>query len=157
MQIRSTTQAHAEIFATYRYPEPYGLHDSAPDSARVFADPRARYYSVLSGETLLGLCCFGSEARVTGASFGDDEPRVLDLGVGMRPDHTGQGQGGEFLASVIEFARTEFAPECLRATIALFNRRSQRLFEKAGFERIEFFERPWDDVPFLAYERNLGD
>ncbi len=84
------------------------------------------------------------------------KPEVLDVGVGMRPDMTGQGLGCRFVAAVLEFAAQKFAPRILRATIAGFNRRSARVFESLGFERMCRFERLADGLEFWQLEKRIG-
>ena len=53
-------------------------------------DPTNRYHGV-TGEDhsqLIGFCCFGPDARVTGFAYDEDS---LDIGAGLRPDLTGRG------------------------------------------------------------------
>jgi ribosomal-protein-alanine N-acetyltransferase len=45
-----------------------------------------------------GYACFGREARVPGLA---ERPKVLDVGVGMRPELTGEGRGRAFSRAVL--------------------------------------------------------
>ena len=99
-----------------------------------FLTPEFAYHAVRDTDgDLVGFCCFGPDARVTGGSYFSP---ALDVGIGLRPDRTGQGIGGSVLAEVLAFAKERYAPPAFRATIATWNQRSLRTFEKAGF-RIE--------------------
>ena len=62
-------------------------------------DPAEGFWAVLdeAGE-VAGYACFGLEARVPGLA---ERPGVLDVGVGMRPDLTGQGRGRAFAEAVL--------------------------------------------------------
>ncbi|MFN8495214.1 MAG: GNAT family protein [Caldilineaceae bacterium] len=131
----------ARTILYWRYPEPYALYnlkaENEAEELGYFLEPHYDYHA-LHDETgqLVGFCCFGQEGQVPG---GDYSEAALDIGLGMRPDLTGQGLGDAFLAAILAFADQEFAPKCLRATIAKFNGRSMRVFAKAGFQPIQTF------------------
>ena len=63
----------------------------------------------------------------------------------MRPDLTERGLGAEFLRAGLRFAREVYSPPAFRLTVAAFNRRAIRAYERAGFETVETFgaEREW--------------
>ena len=53
--------------------------------------PDEGYRAVVDAEgSLLGHCCFGEAARVTGAP---SHPTVLDVSIGVRPGYAGRGWG----------------------------------------------------------------
>lgn len=119
----------------WRYPPPYNVYnmevDDPTDTIAYFLFAENCYFAVRDSENaLVGFCCFGFEGQVPG---GDYALEALDVGIGMRPALTGQGLGNEFLAVVLAYAAEEYVPKRLRATIAAFNRRSQRVFQKHGF------------------------
>lgn len=143
MQFRVTrmTATAARAIIHWRYAEPYALYnmgssDEAAD-VRYFLDVVNDYHAIHNelGE-LVGFCCFGREAQVPGGDYAAD---ALDVGLGMRPDLTGQGLGPALLAAILEFAVHEIGPTRWRATVASFNTRSQRIFTKAGFQPVQTF------------------
>jgi ribosomal-protein-alanine N-acetyltransferase len=144
-------EASARKTLTWRYEPPYDFYNPNPEKAKEtiqwFLDLRNAYYAI-TGEAgeLVGYCCFGADARVSGGDYSTD---ALDIGLGMRPDLTGQGRGGDFFATVVAFARRTFGPQALRVTVAAFNRRAIRVYEKAGFERVQVFQRSSDRVEFV--------
>jgi RimJ/RimL family protein N-acetyltransferase len=79
---------------------------------------------------VVGYACFGTEARVPGLA---ERPGVLDVGVGMRPDLTGQGRGRPFAEAVLEHGRELAGASRLRAVVQDWNSRSIRLLEGLGF------------------------
>jgi len=107
--------------------------------------PRLHYHSVFEeGGDLVGYFCFGEDARVAaGRRLGvyAREP-ALDVGLGMRPDLTGRGLGEEFVHAGLRFARDTCLPRAFRLTVATFNRRAIRVYERAGFETVETFGAP---------------
>ncbi len=67
---------------------------------------------------------------------------------------TGRGLGDQFLATAVTFARQTFPPQKLRVTIAAFNKRAQRLCQKAGFAEVDRFESENGGRPFLIFVRD---
>jgi len=58
------------------------------------------------------------------------------IGLGLRPDLTGRGLGLAFVGAGMDFARQSFSPGRFLLSVALFNQRARRVYEKAGFELI---------------------
>jgi ribosomal-protein-alanine N-acetyltransferase len=152
---RPMDEASARQILTWRYEPPYDIYNAKPDEAETFVqallDPANAYHAIIDerGE-LAGYCCFGPDARVPGGDYSAD---ALDVGLGMRPDLTGQGRGRDFFASIVDFARRKSGPQALRVTVAAFNQRAIRVYEKAGFEREQAFQRSGDGMEFVILTR----
>jgi len=136
------TEAHAREIVAWRYPGQYAIYntDEADIEAEVqiLLDPTYGYYAMTGSDGfLVGVCCFGLEAQVSGGDYQDT--CALDVGLGLRPDLAGQGRGLGFLEAILDYARERYAATYFRATIAGFNRRSRRVFEKAGFVETQRF------------------
>jgi ribosomal-protein-alanine N-acetyltransferase len=105
--------------------------------------PHFFYHSVYDERGgLTGYFCFGEGAQVAaGKRLGvyEVEP-ALDVGLGMRPDLTGMGLGAEFLRAGLRIAREIYSPPAFRLTVAAFNHRAIRVYERAGFETVETFD-----------------
>lgn len=71
----------------------------------------------------------------------------MDIGLGMRPDLTGQGTGYTFVSSILKFAQSQFKAKLFRLTVAQFNKRAIAVYKKLGFEPVMAF--PSGDVEFL--------
>ncbi len=148
------TPEAARVASTWRYPEPYSVYDSTKETYAIFLNPLFRYHTICEpGGSLLGFCCFGADARVPGGRYRGQEPEILDIGLGMCPERTGRGLGRSFLAAILEFATARYAPEIFRATIAEFNLRSSRTFERHGFAPVEHFDLPDAGLAFKIWER----
>jgi RimJ/RimL family protein N-acetyltransferase len=154
-------EASAREILTWRYEPPYDIYNANADKAEPFVqallDPAYAYHTIADEHgDLVGYCCFGADARVPG---GDYDADALDIGLGMRPDLTGQGHGLAFFETIADFARRTFAPRALRVTVATFNQRAIRVYEKAGFERKQAFQRSGDGMAFeiLVRQSDLPD
>lgn len=148
-------ETHARAILDWHYDPPYDIYDvGAGDreaTVQVFLDREYAYHGILSAQDeLVAYCCFGADAQVPG---GDYTAAALDIGLGVRPDLTGQGQGGAYVQAVLDFARRTFSPSAFRVTIAEFNERALRVWERAGFRRVQQFGRKHDGRPFVVLIR----
>ncbi|HEX2729516.1 MAG TPA: GNAT family protein [Rubrobacteraceae bacterium] len=139
--LRPITRSEAEQISGWRYPEPYSTYDGNPSSIPGLLEPRYNYHSVFDGAgELVGYFCFGADATIPEGRkrglYGND---ALDVGLGMRPDLTGQGLGPGFVLAGLEFARERFSPPAFRLTVAAFNRRAIAVYEKVGFDPVQEF------------------
>ena len=152
-------ESAARVVLAWRYPPPYEIYNEKPDSFEQVVQevlrPDYHYYRIAeSGDRLVAYCCFGLDARVSG---GDYAAEALDLGLMVRPDLTGRGRGGEFAAAVLEFARRTFPHTVWRVTIAEFNQRAQRVWQKVGFRRVQTFLRQGDGLAFGVWVLEGGN
>jgi ribosomal-protein-alanine N-acetyltransferase len=126
MDVDALSPADGREIATWRYPDRYANYDVG----EVVTAERG-FWAVREEGRLVGYCCFGHEARVAGAV---EEPGVLDVGYGMRPDLMGQGLGRDFIGSILEFADAKFSPQRFRLLILDWNARSRAAARSSGFE-----------------------
>jgi len=141
--LRPVTDADAAELLRWRHPDRYETYDFGGD------EELSSHYAAEEDDVLVGYCCFGAEARVDGVH---DEPGVLDVGWGLRPDLMGQGRGRAFIETILALARELYHPERFRIAVLDWNERSQRAAASAGFEptgsvqeqqgRFLLFERP---------------
>lgn len=66
---------------------------------------------------------------------------TLEVGLGMRPDRTGHGEGLTFLLDGLEFARQQFEPRRFQLNVVTFNERARKVYERAGFTPVRTFAR----------------
>ncbi len=142
---------------SWRYEPPYDFYNHDPSKrdeviANSFLDPAYHYYAVLDEqEALIAFYCFGEDAQVPGGDYRVD---ALDIGGGLRPDLTGYGLGPKIMSAAMEFARSRFAPRAFRVTIAEFNLRARRAWEKIGFISVQEFVAPHSRIPFVVMLRD---
>jgi ribosomal-protein-alanine N-acetyltransferase len=142
---RELTRADAEEIAAWRYEPPYSVYDGG-DPQRLL---EFTYFAAIDEEgELVGFCCFGEDARVSGL---EEEPGVLDIGAGLRPDLTGIGLGGPFLREACRLGADLYSPFRFRLAVAAFNRRAQMVASALGFEREGMHET--DEREFVVMGR----
>lgn len=145
-------EAALDILA-WRYPPPYDVYGLDADPAQregnvtFMLDPTNRFYVMREGGQLVAFCTFGAAAQVPGGEYGGD---CLDIGFGLRPELTGQGHGQLYVSAVIRFACRAFLPLSLRVTVAEFNLRAFRVWQKLGFEPVARFVGPDGKTTYLA-------
>ena len=148
-RFRQMTDEEATQISGWHYDPPYDFYDatSDPDDLRELLDPKRRkdaYFSV-----------FAADGALVGFFQFEREGTTVDVGLGLRPDLTGQGLGIEFLLAGLEFARGRFSPERFTLSVATFNERAIRVYERAGFRRVKVFMHHTNggEHPFLLMTR----
>ncbi|EZP61529.1 GNAT family N-acetyltransferase [Exiguobacterium sp. RIT341] len=129
------TQRQAEQIAyEWQYDGPFAFYDmpNDVDDLAEFLNPEERtehYFAVLNRDELIGYYVFEPNAD------------VVDVGLGMRPDLTGRGNGVAFLEAGLAFIMDRFAPKQIELAVATFNERAIRLYTKSGFLPVERFQQ----------------
>jgi RimJ/RimL family protein N-acetyltransferase len=140
----------------WTYDPPYDGYDLSPDQLDNLLLPEYRYHAILNNTgDLIGYCCYGIDGQVPGGDYSRGEPEVLDFGIGLRPDLTGKGMGGEFVREIMDYAIDAYQPQILRVTVATFNSRSLRVFRSLGFKETFQFTRDLVDIKFIQLEKML--
>ncbi len=155
--IQPLTAEQIGEFLAWEYDGPYAIYnmseEDVEEGAGFFSDPANGYFAIVKeGDELSGFCNFGADAQVPGGSY---EEEALDIGMGLRPDLTGQGNGAFYAAEVFDFARRRYAAQIQRVTIAAFNERAQRLYKKFGFQVSDRFHHKRDGRPFVIMTRQV--
>jgi ribosomal-protein-alanine N-acetyltransferase len=125
----------AREIVQWRYDPPYDFYDWDPaDDPDLIVVPEANTEAVLDGDgTLIGFVTFGVGGQVPGcAAAGCYAEPALDIGLGLRPDLTGVGYGLGFVRAALAEGR-RFNPQAFRLSVASFNLRARRVYERAGF------------------------
>ncbi|QHJ69899.1 GNAT family N-acetyltransferase [Planococcus halotolerans] len=130
-----TQQQAEEIAAHWRYSGEYSFYDmdADPEDLAEFLNPEERkntYFSVIQNKEVVGFYSFTQAADAT-----------IDVGLGMKPDLTGNGNGTEFLRAGMKFARTTYNPEKITLSVAAFNKRAIKVYEKMDFKEVERFQQ----------------
>ena len=148
---------HARIFVNWQYEPPYDVYNCPPeevgDAVYYNIDPANNVYAMLDqNEELVGYCSYGRDAQVPG---GDYSEKALDIGMMIKPELTGQGLGTTFAKEVTMNGIEKYRPKKLRVTIAAFNKRAMRVWEKNGFQQTQIFTRANGEMEFVIMTKAL--
>ncbi|WP_127579428.1 GNAT family N-acetyltransferase [Paenibacillus koleovorans] len=149
------TESVAKTISSWTYPPPYDLYtmDGSEECIQEFMNGEY-FYVEDEGFQLVGFVCSGCSARVPGGyEIGVyDNEDLLDIGLGLRPDLTGQGLGGGFLMQAVSFLGSYFGKSNFRLVVAASNERAIKAYGKAGFVPGEGFYSSVSDVqiPFVV-------
>lgn len=148
-------------FMKWRYEPPYERYNMSRDgqrdfqeAVRYFTNPRYEFHLMHTevGE-LVGFFSFGTDAQVPGWHYPDD---ALDIGMAVKPAYTGKGLGVHFANTAVAYAITHHNYPTLRVTIAEFNQRAQKVWQRLGFQQIDrFLELRFDD-PYVIMCKKVG-
>jgi len=148
-----TQKEAVHITEQWHYEGEYSFYDVAADKEDMeeFLDSEQREgksFSVYYDGSLIGFF-----------SFNKPEPGVVDIGLGMRPDLTGKGQGKSFLEEGIDFARNSFVPQKMTLSVATFNERAIKVYERVGFKKIKTFMQDTNGstFEFVKMEYKVGE
>ena len=136
--------ASAATFAdmgAWRYEPPYDFYDGDVDPV---LNPE-RFYEALD-----------EDGALVGNFYFEEKGDALEIGLGLRPDLTGQGLGFDYVLAGVEFGRRRFRPARVILNVAAFNERAIKVYERAGFRETgrhtRRFDR-WGEVEFVEMEQ----
>ncbi|WP_144513899.1 GNAT family N-acetyltransferase [Bacillus sp. FJAT-22090] len=133
-QFRTMTQEQAENIAfNWHYKGEYSFYNMEADKEDLeeFLTPETRgssTFAVTNDNNLIGFITVNKVADKT-----------FDIGLGMRPDLTGKGEGIEFLKEGLVFIKTKYQPEKLTLSVATFNQRAITVYKRIGFKEKETY------------------
>lgn len=141
LERKNMDEAFVLEILNWRYDLPYDFYNNECD-AEVIKELLEDNYSVVvnDNEELIGFYCAGPSAQVpAGAKVGAYMEDIIDVGLGMAPILTGKGNGFTFFSFVLESIYKTYGNVPVRLTVAKFNQRAIRLYEKFGFmKEMEF-------------------
>jgi [ribosomal protein S18]-alanine N-acetyltransferase len=135
VSFREMSAEDAEAIASWRYDGPYAFYDADAD-----ADDLALLLSPVTRENRYFSALDEDGSLVGFFEFKHSGGESLELGLGLRPDLTGRGHGLEFLEAGMAFARARFAPAEFRLSVATFNERAIRVYERAEFRPVREYD-----------------
>jgi len=144
------TEADARAILSWRYVAPYDTYNapdpdnpSSGDALAELLDAHSPYFAVREvgqeSEPPIGFFAYGSAGEVGGAVATPCLLRPdgsLTIGLGLRPDLTGQGRGLALVEAGLAFARDHYHPTLFRLYVFAWNERAIRVYERAGFAQV---------------------
>lgn len=125
----------ARNILSWRYEQPYDFYNNELTPEAISEMLEESYFSVIDDhKELVGFFCVGRSAQVPNDSFTYTQ-EYIDIGLGMKPEFTGQGNGVLFFTAILNRMDRMYGKSSKRLTVAKFNERAIRLYEKLGFSR----------------------
>ena len=142
MYIERLARSEAAQILTWRYKPPFDFYDPPQhDDPEVFIQQfltRSNgFHSVFDHQQrFIGFCSYGLDGQVKGGDYRD---AALDIGLGMSPEFTGRGLGLRFVETILNYGRVEKQAGKFRLTVANFNQRAIKVYERCGFQPCQWF------------------
>ncbi|WP_404332646.1 GNAT family N-acetyltransferase [Mesobacillus maritimus] len=143
LSIKEMNEEFAREILDWKYSPPYDLYNNEFSEEALEELLEESYYAIVNSEgNLVGYLCTGNTAQVPiGSQFGAYSKDLLDIGIGMNPALSGQGNGSEFFSFILKHLLDSTSNLTFRLTVATFNKRAIRLYEKHGFAKEMEFNR----------------
>jgi len=126
VRVEDWNETYAREVETWHYEPPWDFYDLAsdPGDAAEMRDPAhaANYRAVL-----------GESGRLEAFWYFAPHEDAVEVGIGLRPDLTGHGQGEPYLRDQLDYAAKQWQPRTFRLFVAAWNERAIRLYERLGF------------------------
>ncbi|MHC0039562.1 GNAT family N-acetyltransferase [Pseudoneobacillus sp. C159] len=132
------TESLAKEALQWKYEPPYDFYSNELSEEALKELLNGAYVAVEDeNKQVVGYYCTGVSAQVPkGNDYGAYSEEKIDIGLGLKPVLTGQGQGKSFLRFIMD----QIGSENLRLTVASFNKRAIKLYENVGFTYQQNFE-----------------
>lgn len=144
-EFRITTKNDVQDMLTWEYEGIYSFYNNSIQKEKIewiesFIDSDNDFSIYNEHNELVGNCSF----------YYIEE--FFCVGVQMRPDITGKGFGTEFVKSIINFGKQKYNYKYIDLTVAKFNKRAIKVYDKLGFKVIEEFVNTirGSDYDFIA-------
>lgn len=139
-----------EIATEWKYPAPYDFYDATadPEDYAELVSEEARgdhFLAMMQKGVLVGyFCVFPTE---TG----------LELGLGIKPSLTGQGNGRAFYQVIEAYLGDNYDAKMVELSVAAFNERAIHLYKKCGFVETERYLQATNGghYPFIKMKKEL--
>ncbi len=128
MKIEPMNRDYALEYTKWEYASPYEFYNTPPSGIgetmdEILGDSGMDYYSVLDEDgSLFGMYEYSFHGK------------IMEIGLGIRPELCGQGYGKDFVRQCISFGREKYAyTDVIRLMVADFNTRAIHLYRSVGF------------------------
>lgn len=147
--IPMTAELAAEI-AAWKYSGEYAVYNREEGSSTDELLEGGSYALLNSARELIGFYQFGVGARIPAIEEDVYPEGPMDMGLGLRPDICGLGFGEPFVQCGIKLAREELGVGDIRLTVAGFNLRARKVYERCGFTSMRGITHRRSNAEFLV-------
>lgn len=151
IKFRKPVKSDSKEIITWKYEGVYSFYNNDKTEAKKqgienMYKEDSSYIMCNNKDEILGHCSFDF----------DEDDREYFLGVQMRPDLVGKGNGKKYLDSILQFGRNKYKFSTIMLLVTSFNKRAHKLYLNLGFEEVERFETVCNDeeVEFIVMKKN---
>ena len=126
------TEEYARIISGWKYGGIYSIYDESEENIDDFMNG-SHFAYVDADQELIGYFCFGEDARISTVEQNVYDDDFIDIGLGLAPDLCGGGLGLAVFNKGLQHARDLYDANNFRLTVATFNERAIKVYERAGF------------------------
>ncbi|ASN07454.1 GNAT family N-acetyltransferase [Virgibacillus necropolis] len=136
------TEDRAVEILNWKYEKPYDLYNNEISTEEIDEMLGNPHFVVVDQDAeIVGYYCTGKSAQVpAGNKINAYENENIDIGVGMKPNLTGKGFGTRFFSFISKDIERMHPNTPMRLTVATFNKRAIRLYQKFGFVEQKKFQ-----------------
>ncbi|WP_270179705.1 GNAT family N-acetyltransferase [Alkalihalobacillus sp. CinArs1] len=123
------------------YEPPYDFYNNEVNEEEINERLDGSYRLLVDeNNKVVGFLCSGETAQIpVGHTYGVYPDNFIDIGFGMDPNYTGQGNGYEFCTIIMNYIKEQYVRMPIRLSVATFNNRAIHLYEKLGFKKKDAF------------------
>lgn len=143
LELIDITEEIAKQILQWEYDAPYDFYNNELSTEGMRELLECGYKAIVDDtKTLVGFYCTGNPAQVPAGNFiGAYSDEMIDIGLGMKPELTGNGLGSMFFTYILtEIENSLVKTMPLRLTVATFNTRAMKLYENFGFNKAKTFQ-----------------
>ncbi|MEB7783061.1 GNAT family N-acetyltransferase [Mammaliicoccus sciuri] len=116
-----------EIADFWKYPAPYSFYNLTEDieDYNEIINPEERqdkFFTIQEDDSLIGYFCLEMNRE------------SVSLGLGMKPNLTGNGNGNKFLDYIINYIKNTYNVKKITLSVVDFNTRAFKVYIKSGFK-----------------------
>lgn len=145
-EFQPLSQKHAiEIAEEWHYDAPYDFYDakSDPEDYEELINKERRgdcYFEAINGNEFVGYFTYINKQN------------GIEIGIGLRPDQCGKHLGADFLLQVEAYLYQLLHPRCFYISIAAFNQRAIKLYQRCGYEIVNSHMRDTNNDKYEFYD-----
>ncbi|ASK61007.1 GNAT family N-acetyltransferase [Virgibacillus phasianinus] len=160
LETRKITKDYAVEILHWKYEKPYDLYNNELNTESIDEMLNNTYFAIVDrDDDLIGYYCTGSATQVpAGNKIKAYDENYIDIGIGMKPNLTGKGFGSTFFSFILKDIQEAHLNTPMRLTVATFNKRAIRLYEKFGFVgQIKFNTDVTEFITMIRHETRNKD
>lgn len=149
IKIDKLNQQNARKIADqWKYDGKYSFYNMTedPEDYEEIISPLLRenkYFQVIRNDELFGFFVLEQMAD------------IVDMGVGIKPELTGNGFGVQFILLILDYIKENYSVSTVRLGVAKFNTRAQKVYEKVGFTKTREYQQPTNGAVHTFVEMEL--